>query len=134
MKEERYTFEELCEVVEILRSPGGCPWDSSQTHASMKECLVNECNEVIEAIDNKDSDNLCEELGDVLFQVLIHSQIAKEEGEFQLEDVIDTITRKMIRRHPKVFRDTDCPATTWAEIKEWEKEQRRKDKKMRKNP
>ena len=97
---ENYTFEELEEIIAELRSDHGCPWDRAQTHESMKKCLQDECDEVLEAIDHQDMDNLCEELGDVLLQVMLHSQIAKEEGDFTIQDVISMLCRKMIRRHP----------------------------------
>lgn len=107
-----YTFEDLIRIVEKLRDKDkGCPWDKEQTHESMKKCLTDECQEVLLAIDNKDTENLCEELGDLLFQVMIHSQIGKEETEFTIEDVIDGICRKMVYRHPHVFGDVKVSST-----------------------
>ena len=79
---EKYTYEQLLEIIAELRSDHGCPWDRAQTHESMIKCLRDECEETIEAIENKDDENLCEELGDVFLQVLLHAQIAKEEGRF----------------------------------------------------
>lgn len=107
-----YTFEDLIRIVEKLRDKDkGCPWDKKQTHESMKKCLTDECQEVLLAIDNKDTENLCEELGDLLFQVMIHSQIGKEEKEFTIEDVVDGICRKMVYRHPHVFGDVKVSST-----------------------
>lgn len=121
-----YTFEELVSVVETLRSEQGCPWDRKQTMESLKPCLVEETGEVIAAIDHQDMENLCEELGDLLFHVLIYSQIAKEQGCFRLEDVVDGVCRKMIRRHPHVFGDhrslsPEESLDLWNEIKKQEK-------------
>ncbi len=117
-----YTFEDLKEIVKKLRAEDGCPWDRVQTHESMKRYLVEECAEVLEAIDNKDAENLCEELGDVLYQIMIHSEIEKEKGEFGIDDVVDGICRKMVRRHPRVFGGEDGKkALSWEEIKALEK-------------
>ena len=117
-----YTFDDLKQILEKLRDKeNGCPWDSVQTHESMKKYLVEECGEVLEAIDNQDTENLCEELGDVLLQVLMHSQIAEEEGRFTIDDVINEIARKMIRRHPHVFGDGHADTLNWEEIKKAEK-------------
>lgn len=102
-KNKTYSMEDFVEIVRTLRGENGCPWDKEQTHESLEKCLRDECEEVIEAIENEDDDNLCEELGDVLLQVVMHSQIASERGKFTLEDVIDGIARKMVRRHPHVF-------------------------------
>ena len=100
-----HTFEEFVSVVETLRSEKGCSWDRKQTFESLKPCLKEETGEVVEAIDHKDMENLREELGDLLFHVVMYSQIAKEQGYFGLEDVVDTVCEKMIRRHPHVFGD-----------------------------
>ena len=117
-----YTFEDLKEIGKKLRAEDGCPWDRVQTHESMKRYLVEECAEVLEAIDNKDAENLCEELGDVLYQIMIHSEIEKEKGEFDIDDVVDGICRKMVRRHPRVFGGEDGKkALSWEEIKALEK-------------
>ena len=126
MEDKRYTLEEFVDIVSTLRSENGCPWDREQTHESLKTCLRDECEEVIEAIDNKDDDNLCEELGDLLLQVVMHSQIAREEGEFTLEDVIDGVAKKMVRRHPHVFGDVKLETeeerlAMWNAIKKQEK-------------
>jgi MazG family protein len=121
-----YTFEDLVNITKELRSEHGCPWDKKQTHESLKPCLTEESGEVLEAIDHKDMENLCEELGDVLFQVIIHSQIAKENGNFTIEDVVNGISAKMIRRHPHVFgnKKESTPEEVqalWNQIKKQEK-------------
>lgn len=121
-----HTFEELRSVVETLRSLQGCPWDREQTFESLKPCLTEETGEVIAAIDNRDMENLCEELGDLLFHVLIYSRIAEEKGYFRLEDVVDGVCEKMIRRHPHVFgeRRSLSPEESldlWNRIKKQEK-------------
>ena len=121
-----YSIEELAAVVEKLRSQQGCPWDRKQTFESLKPYLMEEAGEVIQAIDNRDMENLCEELGDLLFHVVMYSQIAKEQGYFGLEDVVDTVCEKMIRRHPHVFGDRKALSpeeslNLWTEIKKQEK-------------
>ena len=121
-----YTLDDLKEVMRRLRAEDGCPWDKVQTHESMKKYLVEETAEVFEAIDNNDPDNLCEELGDVLFQVVMYSQMASEIGAFTIEDVVDGVCEKMIRRHPHVFGDVKVNSAEeglalWKAIKEEEK-------------
>ena len=101
--DKNYTYEDFLDIIAQLRAPGGCPWDQKQTHESLKECLLEESQEVLDAIDNKDDENLCEELGDVLLQVVMHAQIAAEEGRFTMDDVIQCVSEKMVRRHPHVF-------------------------------
>ena len=101
--DKKYTYDDFLEIIAKLRAPGGCPWDQKQTHESLKECLLEESNEVLAAIDSKDDENLCEELGDVLLQVVMHAQIATEEGRFTMEDVVQGVAEKMVRRHPHVF-------------------------------
>ncbi len=100
---DKYSFSDLVEITARLRSPEGCPWDREQTFESLKKHLAEESQEVFDAIDNQDMENLCEELGDVLFQVMINSQIASEKGAFTIDDVVDGVCRKMVRRHPHVF-------------------------------
>ena len=100
---EKHKIDELIEIIEQLRGENGCPWDKVQTHASLREPMLEEAYEVVEAINRKDMDNLKEELGDVLMQVIFHSSLAKEAGGFTLDDVIDGVCQKMIRRHPHVF-------------------------------
>lgn len=124
--DEKYDFSDLTEIINILRSPGGCPWDIKQTHESLKECLVEESGEVISAIDSHDDENLCEELGDLLLQVVMHAQIAAEDGRFTIDDVIQGVSEKMIRRHPHVFGDVIVAddresLELWKQIKEQEK-------------
>ena len=126
-QEKRYTYEELLGKVEELRSDHGCPWDKAQTHESMIPCLRDECEEAVEAIENRDDENLCEELGDVLLQVLMHSQIAAEEGRFTIADVVDGLAAKLVRRHPHVFGDVTAVTpeeglASWEAIKKKEKE------------
>lgn len=121
-----HTFEELRSVIAELRSEHGCPWDREQTFESLKPCLLEESGEVIQAIDHQDMDNLCEELGDVLMQVLMYSQIAGEKGLFTLDDVVDGVCGKLIRRHPHVFGDAKAltpeeSLALWNEIKKQEK-------------
>lgn len=129
---EKYTYEQLLNIIAELRSDHGCPWDRAQTHESMIKCMYDECDEVVEAIKNKDDDNLCEELGDVLLQVLLHAQIAAEEGRFTMADVVDELAKKMIRRHPHVFGDAPQAQSEeeglarWKEIKALEKEEKRR--------
>ncbi|MCI9597442.1 MAG: MazG family protein [Firmicutes bacterium] len=119
-------FDTFVKTIADLRGENGCPWDIKQTHESLKECLVEETNEVLEAIDKQDDDNLCEELGDVLLQVVMHAQIAAEEGRFTIEDVIQGVNEKMIRRHPHVFGDAKVESveeglSLWEQIKQEEK-------------
>ena len=103
--EELGTFQTLVNIVARLRAPGGCPWDREQTHESLKRHLLEESYEVIEAIDQGNPAILSEELGDLMVQVAFHADIAREAGEFQLEDVLRQINGKLVRRHPHVFAD-----------------------------
>lgn len=128
VENEKHDIHDLTEIVAILRNPEyGCSWDKKQTHESLRKCLTDETEEVLCAIDNKDNDNLCEELGDLLLQVVFHASLAEDEGAFNLEDVIQTVSDKMIRRHPHIFGDADIPSTPeesrarWQEIKRQEK-------------
>lgn len=113
------------EIIETLRSPEGCPWDREQTHNSLKKYIVEEAHELIEAIDEEDDEGMIEELGDVLLQVFLHAQIGEDDGYFALEDVLQSIGEKMIRRHPHVFNNTTVEnaeevAQNWEAIKEAE--------------
>lgn len=132
---QKHNIDELLQVVEILRSENGCEWDRAQTHESLKRCLRDESQEVIDAIDNKDDDNLCEELGDLLLQVLMNAQVAKERGAFDFGKVVQGLTDKLIRRHPHVFGDEDRPSTPeeslklWKKVKEIEKARKNKQEK-----
>ena len=121
IEKEKHEFSELIEIVEILRSPDGCEWDRAQNFQSMKKCLTNETEEVLLAIDNEDFKNLCEELGDVLLQVVMNSQIAKEQGLFDFNDVVQVLCEKLIRRHPHVFGDVEKPTTPEESLKLWKK-------------
>ena len=116
-----HDIKELLEVVEILRSEKGCEWDRAQTHQTLKRCLRDESQEVIDAIDNNDDENLCEELGDLLLQVLMNAQVAKERGAFDFSKVVQGLTDKLIRRHPHVFGDEDRPSTPEESLKLWKK-------------
>lgn len=128
--DKRYDFEDLIHIVETLRGEKGCPWDRKQTHGSLKPYIMEEAAELVSSIRIYErmgnEENMKEELGDILLQVMLHSQIAKEEQLFTLEDVINDISEKMIRRHPHVFgneekKEEDIPAD-WEEIKRREKE------------
>lgn len=119
-------FQTLVDIVARLRAPGGCPWDQEQTHSSLKRNLLEECYEVLEAIDGEDPRAISEELGDLLVQVAFHTQIASEAGDFELADVLTHINRKLVRRHPHVFGDTKVTDAreverNWERIKEAEK-------------
>lgn len=116
---EKYNVEDLIEIVRILRSPDGCPWDRVQTHESIRKDFIEEVYEVIEAIDEKDTAHLREELGDVLFQVIFHTVIETEQQHFTLDDVTDEVCRKMIIRHPHVFGDIEAD-TTEEVLKNWD--------------
>ncbi len=105
MEKERYSFEDLVRIMERLRKE--CPWDRRQTHESLKKYLIEEAYEVLDAIDSKDDEKLKEELGDLLLQPVFHAQIAKERGAFDIDDVVDTLVRKLIGRHPHVFGEAD---------------------------
>ncbi len=128
VNKERYSFSDFCEIIETLRSPGGCSWDREQTHESLQKNLIEESYEYIDALLEGNSSKMCDELGDVLLQVVMNAQIAKEEGTFTMEDIVDVISKKMIRRHPHVFGDvTDQSVsgilTRWEEIKKGEKKE-----------
>lgn len=124
-EKEHFDFADLEKLVALLRSPEGCPWDREQTHDSIRNNFLEEAFEVCEGIDQKNDALLCEELGDMLFQVLFHASIAKDEKRFATGDVIDGICRKMIRRHPHVFADeavaVDGIQDSWDAIKKQEK-------------
>lgn len=130
IEKEKHNIEELVEIVNVLRSPVGCEWDRAQDFNSMKECLTNETAEVLQAIDNKDYNNLKEELGDVLLQVVMNAQVASEQGLFDFNDVVQVVCEKLIRRHPHVFGDEPRPSTPeeslalWRKVKQIEKERK----------
>ena len=129
MKKE-YSFNDFVDIIRRLRAPEGCPWDREQTHGSLRSCLIEEAYETAEGIDiyekSGDYENLCEELGDLLLQVIMHSVIAEEERHFTIEDVISGISEKMVRRHPHVFGEVKADTSkevlkNWEEIKKEEK-------------
>ena len=122
----RYTYEDLLQVVHILRSPGGCPWDQEQTHQSIRRDFLEEAYEAAEAIDTGDTALLREELGDVLLQVVFHADIESDAGRFTMEDVVDEVTRKMIFRHPHVFAQVQAD-TTEEVLVNWEKLKNRRN-------
>ncbi len=131
MEQKKYTYEDFLEIIKTLRSENGCPWDKEQTHQSLKPCMMEEAAEVIAAIRIYDQtgnyENLREELGDVLLQVVMHAEIASEEGLFSMEDVVSEVAEKMVRRHPHVFGNITVNGSgqvleNWEEIKKKEKE------------
>jgi tetrapyrrole methylase family protein / MazG family protein len=113
-------FRKLVEIMDRLRSPGGCEWDRAQTHESLRQYLIEEAHEVLDAIHRRDPSALREELGDLLLQILFHARIAQEEGTFTISDVIAAITEKMIRRHPHVFADATAE-TPVAVSEQWDR-------------
>lgn len=125
---EKYSFEDFVEIIRILRSENGCPWDREQTHESLRKNFIEESYEFINEVDTNSQKGMCEELGDVLLQILLHSQIAKDEGEFDINDVIDGIAKKMIFRHPHVFGDKK--ATDTDEALMYFKQSKNKEKKL----
>ena len=132
---ENYDINDLVDIVEILRSPDGCPWDREQDHKSIRRDFLEETYEVIEAINKDDRDGLLEELGDVLLQVVFHTQIEREKGSFELSDVADGICKKMIERHPHVFGDVNAETSeqvleNWDVIKKQTKSQKTQTESM----
>jgi len=123
MKDKK-TFEKLCKLAEVLRGENGCPWDKKQTISTMLKYLEEEVAEVREAIEKSDHRNLSEELGDVLFQLIMIAQIAKEKGEFSIEDVIEKIDHKIISRHSWVFGD-DKVSTAEEALVQWKKNKKK---------
>lgn len=128
-RKEKYNFNDLLRIMEILRAPDGCMWDREQDHQSIRRNFIEETYEVCEAIDEQDTEHLKEELGDVLLQVVFHAQMAREEGLFTFDDVVDGVAQKMVFRHPHVFgqaRADDCAQAldTWDAQKREEKDQR----------
>lgn len=131
-KNSAQVFQPLVDVMKRLRNKeNGCPWDLVQTHETLRKNLLEETYEVLEAIDNHDEKNLCEELGDLLLQIVFHAQIASEENSFTMDDVVRTITEKLIRRHPHIFgtvhvENADEVLSNWEKIKKTEKPERKK--------
>ncbi len=123
-------FYEFCKIIEKLRAPGGCPWDREQTHQSLSKHLLEEAYEAYDAIIEEDSHHTMDELGDVLLQIVMHAQIAKEEGEYTIDDITDNVAQKMIDRHPHIFSDTVVTSSkevldNWEEIKRKERGQKK---------
>lgn len=123
---EKYNINDLRRVMKKLLGKNGCTWDKAQTHQSLKKYFIEETYEVIEAINNNNSENLCEELGDVLFQIVFHSELAEKENLFLFDNVVDGITKKMIMRHPHVFsksieKTAEYTNSNWDSIKKQEK-------------
>ena len=129
-KEDRKVlFDQFCNIIAKLRAPDGCPWDRKQTAESLKKSLLEECGEALEAIDKKDDENLCEELGDVLLVVGMIARIKEEEGKFDISDVLSCVNDKLIRRHPHVFGDAKASSPEevlklWNQVKEEEKKKK----------
>ncbi len=126
MNSNNSNFDQLLTIMRRLRGPEGCPWDAEQTHQSLTRYLLEETYEVIEAIDEQSPEHLKEELGDLLLQPVFHAAIAEEAGDFTINDVIDTLCQKLIRRHPHVFgdleiKDSDAQIENWERIKKAEK-------------
>lgn len=115
----RYNMQDLLRIVEVLRAPGGCPWDRKQTHESIRSNLIEETYEVAEAIDDKDTALLCEELGDLLLQIVLHTQMEQEAGRFTFDDVCNGICQKLVYRHPHVFGGAQADNTEQV-LKNWE--------------
>ena len=126
MLKDKYSFEDLLEIMAHLRGENGCPWDREQTHESLKEYLIEETYEVLDVMDAKDKTRFAEELGDLLLQIIFHSQIGKENGEFDISDVVSGICRKLVTRHTHVFGDVKADTSNevlvnWELIKKKEK-------------
>lgn len=127
-RKEKYNFNDLLRIMELLRGPNGCMWDREQDHQSIRRNFIEETYEVCEAIDEQDADHLKEELGDVLLQVVFHTQMEKEKGTFDIEDVSDGICKKLVYRHPHVFGDVEVGSSeevlsNWDDLKRKEKHQ-----------
>lgn len=123
-------LEKLVDIIAVLRSENGCSWDREQTHRSLRPNMLEEAYEAVDAIDDGDINNLREELGDVLLQVVLHSQIAKDNGEFDIEDVAEELSKKLIHRHPHVFGHAKVESTqeildNWDKLKKEEKTYRK---------
>ena len=128
-KKDKYNFDDLLRIMEILRAPDGCMWDREQDHQSIRRNFIEETYEVCEAIDEQDTEHLKEELGDVLLQVVFHAQMEKEKGVFDIGDVADGICKKLIYRHPHIFGSVEVGSSeeilrNWDELKRREKHQK----------
>lgn len=131
VNKEKYSYEDFLEIIKALRAPDGCPWDREQTHDSLRPCMLEEAYEFLSSVrileETGNADNMCEELGDLLLQIVMHAEIAGEEGLFTMDDVVNEISRKMVRRHPHVFGTTEVSGVSdvlnnWDDIKKKEKE------------
>jgi tetrapyrrole methylase family protein/MazG family protein len=127
LPEDLSKFDALVEIIARLRAPDGCPWDKEQTHQTLRGNLLSETYEVMEALDKEDAAELCEELGDLLLQIVLHAQIAKDDGEFDIGDVVRGISTKIIRRHPHIFgtkqvKDSAEVMHNWEALKKEERE------------
>ena len=126
---EKYNMDDFRRVMAVLRGPGGCPWDAEQTHESIRRNLIEEAYELAHAIDSKDEENLKEELGDLMMQVIFHAAMEEEKGNFNLDDVANAACKKLVFRHPHVFGSVQCENSdevlkTWDEVKRLEKAQK----------
>lgn len=126
-KKDKYSFSDLCLLAQLLRAEGGCPWDREQTHKSIRKDIIEETYEVIEAIDKDDPDLMREELGDLLWQVVFHAELEREEGRADMNDIIHDICAKLVHRHPHVFGNviadtSDVVLSNWEKIKTEEKQ------------
>ena len=128
-RKDHYSYEDFLEIMRLLRAPGGCPWDREQTHGSIRRNFLEETYEVLDAIDRDDPHAMCEELGDVLMQVVFHAQIEAERGRFTMDDVVDGVAQKLVYRHPHVFGEVRADTSqqvlvNWEALKRREKGQR----------
>lgn len=126
---DKYNVEDFRKIIAVLRAPGGCPWDAEQTHESIRRNVIEEAYELAQAIDTGDKENLREELGDLLMQVIFHAQMEEEEGSFDLDDIADAACKKLVFRHPHVFGSVVCENSeevleTWDAVKRLEKGQK----------
>lgn len=136
---DRYDIGDLLEIIKVLRAPGGCPWDAEQTHTSIKKNFIEETYEVVEAINKNNSDMLREELGDVLLQIVMHTEMEREQGGFCFEDVVDEVVKKLVARHPHVFGDVVAENSSqalesWNEAKSRLKGEKNKTQSMQSVP
>ncbi len=122
-QKERYDFQDFRKIMELLRAPGGCPWDAAQDHGSIRRNLLEEAYELAHAIDAEDRENMQEELGDVLMQVLFHARIEEENGSFNIDDVCDAAVKKLLFRHPHVFGNAAAGSPEQA-LESWESAKR----------
>jgi len=130
-KDKKYTFKDLLDIMAHLRGPDGCMWDREQTSKSIKRNLIEEAYEAVEAIEIDDSESFKEELGDILLQIIFHAQMAMEEGKFNMNEIINLLAHKLIRRHPHIFGELKVKSSkeilrNWEKIKEKEKEKKKR--------